>query len=608
MIRNEYPRPQFKRPQNWDNLNGQWNFKFDDKKIGLKEKWQHHFPKDSINITVPFVFQSPQSGINCQEVHDVVWYQRSFDVDSLNSSERLILHFGAVDYWTKVYVNGDYVGDHEGGDVGFDFNITDYLDRNREKQELVVRVADRTYDETIPRGKQSWTGKSEGIWYTNSTGIWQTVWLEVINQKHIKDVSFTPDLDHTSIKMDLDLSQLALGSTLKYTISIKNQVVAEDLIIAKSNHIERTVELMHQRIFKTEFHQSGWTWSPEHPNLFDVHFQLIDDQGQIVDDADSYFGLRKIHTEKGMIFLNNRPYYQKLVLDQGYWPEGLLTAPNDESFRQDIMLAKQMGFNGCRKHQKIEDPRFLYWADKLGYIVWEEIASVPYYSTNSVSRVIDAWKSAVKRDYNHPSIIMWVPLNESWGVDHIHISRQQQHFSEALYHMIHALDTSRLVQSNDGWDNTVTDVVAIHNYSHGAGENTPAYKHFVDSLSTIEKVLNQAPGWSIFAEGFYYQGQPVVLSEFGGISFDNSRDDGWGYTSANSQSEYIQELQRVINAVSQSQVLWGYCYTQLTDVEQETNGLLTYDRKPKADLNAIHQIFDFDVNRLSDMVAKYRNH
>ncbi|WP_125604932.1 glycoside hydrolase family 2 protein [Lapidilactobacillus bayanensis] len=591
LSRAEYPQPQFKREGVWKNLNGQWRFKFDDSDVGRKEKWQSKTLPDPRKITVPFVYQAPASGVNDQSQHDTVWYEREFEAGTLATDERLILHFGAVDYFADVYVNGEYIGHHEGGDGSFAFDVTDALTQNQ-TQQVTVRAADLTFDETIPRGKQSWTGKSEGIWYTNSTGIWQTVWLETVNVKHIRDIKLTPDLDHTSVQINAQLSNQALGSRLHYKITFAGEVVADDQIVIQTTNIIRSVELIQQHIFRTGFHHAGWTWTPENPNLFDVEFELITEDDQCVDHVDTYFGLRKVSTENGMIMLNNRPYYQRLVLDQGYWSEGLLTAPTDDALKLDIELSKEMGFNGCRKHQKIEDPRFLYWADKLGYLVWEEVASVPYYSEKSASRLIDAWKEAIERDYNHPSIIMWVPLNESWGVDQIHNSQQQQHFSESLYHMVHALDTTRLVQSNDGWDITTTDVVAIHNYSHGVNKESREYQDYVETLSTREALISHAPGsWDIFAKGFSYQGQPIVLSEFGGIGFDSSREDGWGYTTANNAQEYLSELQRILKAVAKSKGLWGYCYTQLTDVEQEVNGLLTYSREPKADLKEINKIF-----------------
>lgn len=607
MKREEYPRPQFVRKNDWQNLNGPWQFAFDDQNIGQQSHWFSTELPQAREIQVPFVYQSELSGINDQTVHDTVWYQRQMHV-SPSQAERYVLHFGAVDYIADVYINGTYVGHHEGGDGSFSFDITNELAADG-VQTITVRAVDRTYDETIPRGKQSWTGKSEGIWYTNSTGIWQTVWLETVPLAHLVDVRFTPDLDHTAVSFDAEVSRAAIGKSLSYQISFGDEIIAEDSTDIKDTHFTRTVELVQHHIFRTAFHSDGWTWTPEHPNLFSVTFTLHDPDQQPIDQVDSYFGLRKVSTENGMVFLNNKPYYQRLVLDQGYWPASLLTAPSDDALKKDIELAKQMGFNGARKHQKVEDPRYLYWADKLGYLVWEEVASVPVFCQEAANRLIDAWQETVIRDYNHPSIIMWVPLNESWGVDQIHTSRQQQHFSESLYHMIHALDNTRLVGSNDGWDNTSTDVVGIHNYSHGKKDDIKQYARYRESMRTIENLISMAPGnWPIFAPGFHYTGQPIVLTEFGGISFDSDRPDGWGYTSADTEADFLAELHRVLQALADSQGLCGYCYTQLTDVEQEVNGLLTADRKPKAPVAEIKQLFDFPVTgRLSDEAAAYRS-
>ncbi|MFD1430246.1 glycoside hydrolase family 2 protein [Lacticaseibacillus mingshuiensis] len=608
MARTEYPRPQFVRDGDWQSLNGTWQFSFDDDDRGRGAHWENGLPNNHTQINVPFVYQAPASGIDDQTVHDIVWYQRDLAITAPQAGQRALLHFGAVDYFADVFVNGQLVGHHEGGDSSFTFDITDALTADAQ-QVLTVRAEDRTYDETLPRGKQSWTGHAEAIWYTNSTGIWQPVWLEVVNAARLESVRLTPDLDHTSIGIAAELSDAAIGGSLKIAISFKGELVAEDTVRIVANHTVRSIDLVQQHIFRTSFHNDGWTWTPENPNLFDITFTVLAVDGQQTDTVASYFGLRKVSRENGMIFLNNRPCYQRLVLDQGYWPEGLLTAPTDEAFKKDIELAKAAGFNGCRKHQKVEDPRFLYWADKLGYLVWEEIASVPYFSENSVDRVIDAWQDTVRRDYNHPSIIMWVPFNESWGVDRIHYDTQVQHFSTAVYHLVHTLDDTRLVMTNDGWETTDGDVIGIHNYSHGDSAESAAYHHFKDTLSTTEKILDQSSAnWANFANGYTYQGQPIVLSEFGGIGFDASRKDGWGYTRATSVDNYLSELTRVLDALQASECLWGYCYTQLTDVMQEVNGVLTKDREPKAPLEELHKRFVFPrFGRLNDTAADYRH-
>lgn len=591
MKRTEYPRPQFKR-DNWINLNGEWAFDYDDQDIGLKEQWYLSDNKlFSKKIKVPFVFQSAESGINDRTVHNVVWYKRDFNY-SKKDHKKLILHFGAVDYEARVYVNGHLVLTHFGGNTPFQADITDYL-LNQKKQEIVVRVKDENSDEEMPRGKQFWEDTSRSIWYTNSTGIWQTVWLEEVTSTYINDVKYHIHYDEGQVDMEIFIEGLSLENLdLEYQILFSNELISKGSTRVTGKKIHQNIDIIQGHIFATNFHDDGRSWTPENPNLFDVILVLKNDEKEL-DKVISYFGFRKIHTDNGMVFLNNKPYYQKLVLDQGYWPTGLLTAPSDEDFVKDITLSKNMGFNGCRKHQKVEDPRFLYWADVLGFLVWGECAAPPMFSNTSVSRLIDEWTEIVNRDFNHPSIITWVPINESWGVPNISLARQEQHFSQSIFHYIHSIDSTRLVISNDGWAATETDIVAIHNYMHGQVDEVDKYSYFVESLSTRENLLSRpSTPWPIFAKGFEYNGQPILLTEFGGIGFEVSSQSGWGYTTVNSEEEFIEDYSRIMKAVYSSKGLWGYCYTQITDVEQEINGLLTYDRKPKCDLDKIKIIND----------------
>ncbi|MBL1226573.1 glycoside hydrolase family 2 protein [Enterococcus sp. BWR-S5] len=588
MMRVEYPRPQFRR-ESFLILNGEWSFAFDDENSGLEESWYEHSKAFHQTIQVPFVYQASLSGIDDRSVHDIVWYQKGFDWEK-RKNKKTLLHFGAVDYQADVYVNDRYVGQHIGGHTSFSFDITNFLVDGQ--QSITVRAWDPHDDETIPRGKQFWEAESRGIWYTNSTGIWQTVWLEEVDTRHIEKVAFTPNLDEGSVLLSVTVPKQALGSVLRYKISFKDTVIVEDQTTLLSPCTKRSVDIYNHKIFRTNFHDHGWTWSPEHPNLFDVSLELLVD-GEVTDCVESYFGMRKIHVENGMIFLNNQPYYQKLILDQGYWPEGLLTAPSDAAFIKDIQLAKEMGFNGCRKHQKVEDPRYLYWADKLGFIVWGECASAPVYTSDAAARLTQEWVEIIERDYNHPSIVTWVPLNESWGIPDIHLNTQQQSFSRSIYHYLHALDTTRLVISNDGWEMTETDICAIHNYSHGEKEEVKKYRYFKDSLADVEGLIQHPPGkWATFAKGFAYQNQPILLTEFGGIGYEIGGQTGWGYTSAGNEAEFLDDYGRIMDAIYSSRALWGYCYTQLADVEQEINGLLTYDRQPKVSLEAIKEIND----------------
>lgn len=588
--RKEYPRPQFVR-EKWINLNGEWQFAFDDENIGMKEKWFTGNISFNKKINVPFAYQTKLSGIHDPSFHDLVWYKKEFTIPKDWKDKRIILHFGAVDYRAWVYVNGQQVGFHEGGHVSFSFDITDYL--TYEKEIVVVRVEDPSIDETIPRGKQFWQEKSDSIWYTRTTGIWQTVWLEPVCETRIESLRMTPDIDKGNITLEFEVTGDYIGKNVEIEIEFKGESVAKDTIKTFEQYNKRSINIYNHHIFRTGFHHDGWTWTPENPNLFDLNIKLIDENGSLLDCIDSYFGMRKIHTENGMVYLNNKPYYQKLVLDQGYWPDGLLTAPSDDDFKKDIELAKEMGFNGCRKHQKVEDPRFLYWADRLGFLVWGECAASPYFSEKAVSRLTKEWIEIIERDYNHPCIVTWVPLNESWGVPFIRSDKQQQNHSLAMYHFIHSLDPTRLVISNDGWELTKTDICAIHNYAHGNKDEIEKYEAFKQSLETKEEILRAQPAKrNIYANGFKHEGEPILLTEFGGIGFKVGEDTGWGYTSVKDAKEFTSEYKRVMDAVYASEILFGFCYTQLTDVEQEINGLLTYDRKPKADLQLIKQIND----------------
>jgi beta-galactosidase/beta-glucuronidase len=589
--RNEYPRPQLVR-ENWVNLNGEWDFAFDDKNVGLKEKWFQDGDTFDRKIIVPFAYQTKLSGINDPSFHDYVWYSREFTVPKDWNNQRVVLHFGAVDYRAWVYINGQYACFHEGGNVSFSIDITDYLTWGNEN--VVVRVEDPSTDETIPRGKQFWVEQSDSIWYTRTTGIWQTVWLEPVSPTHVSKLRLTPDIDRGDIIVEFEVSGEFINKKADIEISFQGEKVVKDTIEVFEPYNKRSINLYNRQIFRTSFHHGGWNWSPENPNLFDIKFTLKDEENQVIlDEVESYFGMRKVHIENGMVYLNNKPYYQKLVLDQGYWPEGLLTAPTDEDLKKDIELAQEMGFNGCRKHQKVEDPRFLYWADKLGFLVWGECAAFPSYSEDAAARLTKEWIEIIERDYNHPSIVAWVPVNESWGVPFIKGNKQQQHHSLAMYHLIHSLDPSRLVISNDGWELTETDICAIHNYNHGSNEEIAKYEAFKESLSTKENLLDSKPAnRGIYADGFEHKGEPILLTEFGGIGFKVGEDNGWGYTSVKDEHEFIADYRRVMEAVYASKALHGYCYTQLTDVEQEINGLLSYNREPKCELSKIREIND----------------
>ena len=589
--RPEYPRPQFRR-EGWTNLNGQWRFAFDDEDRGRREGWQNVFggslrdgssPFDR-TITVPFCYQSKLSGIGETAFHDVVWYARTFDHAVSRDGERLLLHFGAVDYRAEVWVNGVQVASHEGGHTPFSADVTHAL--GGPENVLVVRAEDPSRDVTIPRGKQYWKEESEGIFYTRTTGIWQTVWLEPVNRRRVDCIRLTPDVDRASVEVEVHIEGFEAGMTLRFIVSFEGEEVLDDRVSVASPVVRRHLPLIRPREAPDTPHLSRWPganlWTPEHPNLYDLRLELLDAGGETPDSVDSYFGVRKIETRDGKVFLNNHPYYQRLVLDQGYFPEGILTAPTDEYLRRDIELAKEMGFNGARKHQKVEDPRWLFWADTLGFLVWGEMANAYQYSEDYVRRVTVEWQEAVRRDYNHPSIVAWVPMNESWGVPNLATDPAQRAHLLALYHLTRSLDGTRPVVSNDGWEHALTDICAIHDYRD--------VEALAKTYATPESSVAAAPaGRPIYAPGHTYRGEPILITEFGGIAFAGE-EGGWGYSTVADADEFLGRYEAMIEALLASGPVRGFCYTQLTDVEQEINGLLTYDRKPKADLSKIREI------------------
>ncbi|RKP52917.1 glycoside hydrolase family 2 [Cohnella endophytica] len=575
-IRAEYPRPQFVR-SDWLSLNGEWDFDYDDNNVGMNEGWHNEHPY-SKKIVVPFCYQSKLSGIGETAFHDIVWYRRTFEMPDRWERRRLILHFGAVDYSASVWVNGVLVAQHEGGHTPFSADIG--LALREGVNEIVVRAEDYSRDMMLPRGKQYWKEKSEIIFYTRTTGIWQSVWLEAVAATYLERVKFDPDIDRNEIKMHYFIAGLDAmkdNVTQLTRITFGEEVVAEEEHRVTHSNFTRTIAL-----HDYNDHGLGRWWSPEHPNLYNVEFMLKVD-GQIVDRVTSYFGMRKISVEHGKLCLNNRPYYMRLVLDQGYFPEGILTAPSFESLKADVELTKAMGFNGTRKHQKIEDPLFLYLCDTLGLLVWGEMANAYAYSEQYVERITQEWQEAIRRDYNHPCVVVWVPINESWGVPNILIDKQQQHHAMSMYHLTKSLDASRPVISNDGWEHVKSDLYTVHDYEWRESVLLQRY-------AAIEGAIDAPQKREMHVGGYAYDGEPVLVTEFGGIAFRRSEWEGWGYSGATSEEDFEKRLRAVFGALQSSPLVQGFCYTQITDVEQEINGLLTYDRKPKLPLETIRSI------------------
>ena len=571
--RPEHPQPQFVR-ESWLNLNGAWQFEFDDKNAGLAENWASSGRPFSRQITVPYCFEAPRSGIGDTNFHPWVWYRRSFQAPADWKGKRVLLHFGAVDYRAHVWVNGKLAGTHEGGHVPFAFEITPLLAAG--ENTLTVRAEDPPTDRYIPRGKQYWEPKSRGIFYTRTTGIWQTVWLEAVGSSYILSVRMTPDLDRGAMQFDFRVNRPAPRTEIFIEVSFKGQRRAVGIASAE---VERAAAVV--------IAPDPQLWSPATPNLYDVTFELRR-EGRTLDRVSSYFGLRRVAAERGRVFLNNRPTYLKMVLDQGYWPESVLTPPSDEAIQFDIRMTKEMGFNGARKHQKLEDPRYFYWADKMGLLVSSEMANAQLYDETYAAAFTREWIEAVERDYNHPSIILWVPINESWGVPDLRNPRQQMHL-KSLYALTRSLDGTRLVIDNDGWEHTdATDLFALHDYARTGEILYEKYKSL--SAGNIPNVSRAA-----LVPGFQYNGTPFLLSEYGGIAYIppgvKAPGDAWGYAGVEKTEEAALERYRgLTSAILKIPAFAGYCYTQLTDVEQEVNGLLTYDRKPKFDVKVVYGI------------------
>jgi|SRR5579871_1272773 len=573
--RAEYPQPQFER-ENWVNLNGQWEFEFDDGNRGLTEHWAAG-KAFSRHITIPYCFESKLSGIGDTSFHPWAWYRRTLTVPADWKGRRVVLHFGAVDYRAMVWLNGSFVGNHEGGNTPFQFDITDDLKPGANV--LTVRAEDPPTDRYIPRGKQYWERKSASIFYTRTSGIWQTVWLEASGESYLLGVRTTPSIDGT-VRFDASVARSVPGLEFVAKVRYENAEVAQSSVGVDGPRASAAIVVFDPKL-----------WSPQRPRLYDVTFELRKG-GSVLDRVTSYFGFRSVSTEGGRVMLNRDAVFLKFVLDQGYWPETILTPPSDEAIQYDIRMTKAMGFNGARKHQKLEDPRFLYWADKMGFLVSSEMANAYLFDAAYIDRFTREWTEAVERDYNHPSIIIWVPINESWGVPDLSDSRQQNHL-KSLYSLTHSLDATRLVIDNEGWQHTeMTDLFALHDYTR-TGEIL--YDKYKDLGKSGMRIPND--GVAPLVPGAHYNGSPFYLSEFGGIAFippgHEVPKESWGYSGIEKSPESVlTRLRGIYQAIARVPAWAGLCYTQLTDVEQEINGLMTYDRKPKFDVKAIKEIND----------------
>jgi len=590
----EYPRPQFVR-EKWVNLNGEWEFAFDDADRGTLDGW-HDGRSLPERILVPFPYQSELSGINDKGIHEVVWYARSIEWEDSWKDKDLLLNFGAVDYHATVWINGQEVGHNRGGHVPFSFDIAPYLKKGSNR--ITLRVVDRN-DPYQPRGKQSTSGLPHEIDYYCTTGIWQTVWLEPVPPIRIDSIKITPICEVGGVELRVYLHAPSTGWTLEADVCDGENVLVS---------VRRDVSMAYGRFFLRI--PDPICWSPDRPHLYDLRVRLFN-KGRLVDDISSYFGMRSVEIRNGDFVLNGEACYLKMVLDQGYWPTGLLAAPSDDALREDVEWAKKFGYNGARKHQKIEDPRWLYWCDKLGLMVWGEMANTRAWSAQTEEALMAEWQRAVNRDSNHPCIVTWVPVNESMGFPGLREGHPGQYaFLERIVMATRLIDPDRPVIDNDGWEHTdVTDICAIHDYTPTA---EGLLKRYQDKLKGKNlPVLTWVPDKPVFTRGSKDRGQPIMLTEVGGFLTRPYwlPQEQWDvlyrhYGTVGTAEELLERYRDLMHGLAQLPFVSGFCYTQLTDVEQEMNGLLTYDRKPKLDPAEIAKLHEemFATDKVSAVV------
>jgi beta-galactosidase/beta-glucuronidase len=626
-----YPRPDLVRKNlTWTILNGPWAFLFDDSNTGLEEKWQETGLPESADthrkttINVPYAFQTRASGLDLREAHEVLWYERGIQDIRTDAEKaaghRVLLRFGAVDYECSIWVDGHLYGEHRGGYVPFDVDISDAFAAAAENDEkrVTVRVRDSPTDLTQPRGKQYWGPEPESIFYTPTSGIWQSVWLESVPAVRIGDwsagtVLSGDDIEEGRVRGGVVLEGVSHGALIIRTVvsltgevigksslgvgaSDKEDSVAIDLDVrisegdAATGRIESELELAYPEA--DVWYNRIALWAPEHPILYDVEISLEDATGTVIDEVQTTVGMRSITWENGdgTFRLNGQPYFQALVLDQGYWPDTGLTPPSSDALKADIGLAKRMGFNGCRKHQKVEDPIFHYWADRLGYLVWGEIGNAYEFSQEYIERFNEEWAAAVKRDRSHPCVVVWTPVNESWGYKDLKGNVEQRNHIRLIYTltkyippisssmlwliMYRSLDETRPVNDNCGWEHVSTDLTTFHDYSDSA--------ELAKMCSRMENgILARKLHGELFVEPIregtniiidpgarHTSGAPVICSEFGGVNISPAKDEqgsgkDWGYTTAADPNDLLARLEKLVMAVVKGGHTCGFVYTQL---------------------------------------------
>lgn len=553
--RPEYPRPQLVR-ENWINLNGCWEFEIDHGNSGKARKL-YEAEKLQGKILVPFCPESKLSGVEYKDFMAAVWYRREFEVPENWTSNRILLHFGAVDYDAEVWVNGVSAGKHRGGYTSFTFDITNLVKTG--KNIVTVCAEDDLRSGLQPRGKQSSEFYSHGCDYTRTTGIWQTVWLECVPKEYIVSFKCYPDPANSYLHIEALLNESMCGYSFKAEALYNNVNVGSDSATVTGNTVRLSLKL-------SEVH----LWDVGQPELYDLYITLANNDKDI-DRIKSYFGLRIVSFDDNAILINGKPVFQRLVLDQGFYPDGIYTAPTDEDLKKDIQLSLDMGFNGARLHQKVFEPRYLFWADKMGYLVWGEQGNwgLDITTSKGLERFLPEWIEAVERDFNHPAIVGWCPFNETWDLNG---TRQNDEVLRITYNVTKAIDSTRPVIDTSGNFHVVTDIFDIHDYE----QNPEVF------ASYFEPMKNGGEVYVTFKNRQRYEGQPYFVSEYGGIWWNPGDEAGWGYGQRPaSEEEFIERYKGLTEALLNNPKICALCYTQLYDVEQEVNGLYTYGRKAK---------------------------
>ncbi|MBR2169306.1 MAG: beta-glucuronidase [Alistipes sp.] len=574
--RAEYPRPQFER-ENWKNLNGEWSFTLDLSNSGRARNLYDSKGFDG-KITVPFAPESKLSGVGYTDFINSVWYQRTIQIPQEWAGKQIKLNFGAVYYESEVYIDGTFVGRHFGGSDSFSYDITEYVADGKEHS-LVVHAESDIRSGEQPGGKQSTRYESHGCFYTRTTGIWQTVWLEAVDACGLERVQVLTDIDQSQLTVIPTFYGLKNGNRLQVTVLDEGKVVAKaDVVAAQSMPVVIPIK-------------KAKLWSPESPFLYDVVYEVKAADGATLDKVDAYVGMRKIHIDGTKIYLNNKPYYQRLVLDQGFYPDGVWTAPSDEALRRDIEMSKEAGFNGARLHQKVFEERFHYWADKLGYLIWGEMASWDKTSSKveAARNFLGEWTNIVVRDRNHPAIVTWTPFNEEWATPNNEAGR----FYNDVYNITRQLDPSRPVNTISGGLYAISDFCTTHSYQQ---DGEKLHKQLFDGEKFYQPqgpTVKSAPRAMKF---LYYDGKvPYIIDEFGGIKCAETTPGGgsWGYgNAAPTKEDFYKRLESQVKAITDhSDKICGFCYTQLTDVEQEQNGVYYFNRDKKFDMARIKAIF-----------------